>query len=37
MKKYVSAFEAAFVGISVATLRRWDKQGKLDSITTEGN
>ena len=38
MKRYVSPKEAAeFYGVSVATLRRWDKDGKLDSIRTEGN
>lgn len=38
MKKYVSPKEAAeYYGVSVATLRRWDRAGKLDSIRTEGN
>ena len=38
MKKYVTPKEAAdYYGVSVATLRRWDKENKLDSIRTEGN
>lgn len=38
MKKYVSPKEAAeYYGVSVATLRRWDRDGKLDSIRTQGN
>lgn len=38
MKNYVSPKEAAkHYGVSIATLRRWDKDNKLDSIRTEGN
>jgi excisionase family DNA binding protein len=38
MKKYVTPKEAAqHYGVSISTLRRWDQQGKLDSIRTEGN
>ena len=38
MKKYVTPKEAAqHYGVSVNTLRKWDKAGKLDSIRTQGN
>ena len=38
MRKYVTPKEAAqHYGVSVSTLRRWDREGKLDSIRTEGN
>jgi excisionase family DNA binding protein len=38
MKKYVTPKEAAqHYGVSINTLRRWDKEGKLDSIRTQGN
>ncbi len=38
MKKYVTPKQAAqHYGVSINTLRRWDKEGKLDSIRTEGN
>ena len=38
MKKHVTPKEAAqHYGVSISTLRRWDKQGKLDTIRTEGN
>ncbi len=38
MKRHVSPKEAAqYYGVTVQTLRRWDKEGKLDSIRTEGN
>ena len=38
MKKYVTPSEAAqHYGVSINTLRRWDQQGKLDSIRTQGN
>ncbi|MDJ0776044.1 MAG: IS607 family transposase [Mastigocoleus sp. MO_167.B18] len=37
-KVYVTPKEAAkFYGVSITTLRRWDKEGRLDSIRTEGN
>ncbi|NEO63517.1 MAG: helix-turn-helix domain-containing protein, partial [Moorea sp. SIO4G2] len=33
MKKYVTPKEAAeYYGVSITTLRRWDKDGRLDSI-----
>ncbi|NEQ83749.1 MAG: IS607 family transposase [Moorea sp. SIO2I5] len=38
MKKYVTPKEAAeHLGVSISTLRRWDKEGRLDSIRTKGN
>jgi excisionase family DNA binding protein len=38
MNKYVSIGEAAqILGVSVSTLRRWDKEGKISSIRTSGN
>ncbi|NET80498.1 MAG: IS607 family transposase [Moorea sp. SIO1F2] len=38
MKKYVTPKEAAKnYGVSISTLRRWDREGKLDSIRTQGN
>ncbi|NEO78172.1 IS607 family transposase [Moorena sp. SIO4G3] len=38
MKKYVTPKEAAeYYGVSITTLRRWDKDGRLDSIRTQGN
>lgn len=38
MKKYVTPKEAAeHYGVSITTLRRWDKEGKLDSTRTKGN
>ncbi|NEO37609.1 MAG: IS607 family transposase [Moorea sp. SIOASIH] len=38
MKKYVTPKEAAqHYGVSITTLRRWDTDGKLDSIRTQGN
>jgi excisionase family DNA binding protein len=37
MEKYVSIGQAArLLGVSVITLRRWDKSGKLCTIKTEG-
>ncbi|NEP00021.1 MAG: IS607 family transposase [Symploca sp. SIO2E9] len=37
MKKYVTPREAAkHFGVSVQTLRKWDKAGRLDSLRTEG-
>ncbi|NEO94518.1 MAG: IS607 family transposase [Moorea sp. SIO3G5] len=37
-KKYVTPKEAAeYYGVSITTLRRWDKDGRLDSIRTQGN
>lgn len=38
MKKYVTPKEAAaHYGVNISTLRRWDNEGKLDSIRTPGN
>ena len=38
MKHYVSPKEAAqHYGVTVQTLRRWEREGKLDSIRTQGN
>ena len=38
MDKYVSIGEAAkILGVSVSTLRRWDREGKITSTRTEGN
>lgn len=38
MKKYVTPKEAAaYYGVNISTLRRWDNAGKLDSIRTPGN
>ncbi|NET84975.1 MAG: IS607 family transposase [Moorea sp. SIO1F2] len=38
MKRYVTPKEAAdYYGVSISTLRRWDNQGQLDSIRTQGN
>lgn len=38
MKKYVTPKEAAeYYGVNISTLRRWDNEGKLDSIRTPGN
>ncbi|NEO00977.1 MAG: IS607 family transposase [Moorea sp. SIO3I7] len=38
MKKYVTPKEAAeHYGVSTSTLRRWDREGRLDSIRTQGN
>lgn len=37
VKKYVTPSEASkFYGVSIATLRRWDRENKLDSIRTKG-
>ena len=36
-KELISIGEAASIlGISIDTLRRWDKSGKLSSVKTEG-
>lgn len=38
MKQYVTPKEAAaYYGVNISTLRRWDNAGKLDSIRTPGN
>ena len=38
MDRYVSIGEAAqILGVSVSTLRRWDKEGKINSTRTQGN
>lgn len=38
MDRYVSIGEAAqILGVSISTLRRWDREGKISSIRTSGN
>ena len=38
MDRYVSIGEAAqILGVSVSTLRRWDREGKISSTRTSGN
>jgi len=38
MERYVSIGEAArILGVSVSTLRRWDREGKISSTRTTGN
>ena len=38
MDRYVSIGEAAqILGVSVSTLRRWDREGKISSVRTSGN
>jgi excisionase family DNA binding protein len=38
MDRYVSIGEAAqIIGVSVSTLRRWDREGKISSTRTSGN
>ena len=38
MNRYVGIGEAAqLLGVSVSTLRRWDREGKVSSVRTSGN
>ena len=38
MNRYISIGEAAqLLGVSVSTLRRWDREGKVSSVRTSGN
>ena len=38
MNRYISIGEAAqILGVSVSTLRRWDREGKVSSVRTSGN